>query len=248
MSEKIVPYTEYNSKGKRVVHFTDPNGKEVFVSYDPKTWGDLDDKAAYPQGWSIFKKDGETKQDVILRVCGSMEYHAEICNAWSRGGGGGPASPPRVRREQVVPGAPSREKRAMSAFLPTLAEAGGNALRAWQKPYPPLIEGFYPSEDAEFLAKEQEVKAWERKLTAAQENMEMDPCAFGLIAKTYADGIKELTALRDAISAKRAEAEARRERVRMEREAVLEANGLPKTLAVHAQLKDWADAVDSEEE
>jgi hypothetical protein len=108
MSEKIVPYTEFNSKGKRVVHFTDPNGKEVFVSYDPRTWGDLDDKAAYPQGWSIFKKDGETKQDVILRVCGSMEYHAEICNAWLRGGGGGPASPPRVQRVPVAPWAPAK--------------------------------------------------------------------------------------------------------------------------------------------
>jgi hypothetical protein len=131
MSEKIVPYTDFNSKGKRVVHFTDPNGKEVFVSYDPKTWGELADRAAYPQVWSIFKQDGETKQDVILRVCGSMEYHTEICNAWLNGGGGGggPPSPPRVPREQVVPWAPAR--------APTYAQ------RAQSKPEMPdwMIEG-----------------------------------------------------------------------------------------------------------
>ena len=108
MSEKIVPYTEFNSKGMRVVYFTDPKGKEVFVSYDPKTWGTQMDKSAYPKEWSIFKKDGETTEDVILRVCGSMEYHAEICNAWLRGGGGGPASPPRVPRAPVAPWAPAR--------------------------------------------------------------------------------------------------------------------------------------------
>jgi len=69
----------------------------------------------------------------------------------------------------------------------------------------------------------------------------MDPCEFGVIAGTYHAGIKELTALRDAISAKRAEAEARRERVLRERKEVLEAKGLPVSLAEHAQLGNWGD-------
>jgi len=244
MSDKKTPYSGITKDGRPAVYFICPEkGVEVFVTYDPKMWGTLNDKDANPKRWSIFKGPGETKDDVILRVCGSMEYYAKICAVWSGGGGGGGGhvSPPLVQREKVVPGAPSRKKPVMSEFFPTLAEAGGNALRAWQKPSPPLIEGFYPSEDAEFLAKEQEVKAWERKLTAAQENMEMNPCEFGVIAGTYHAGIKELTALRDAISAKRAEAEARRERVLRERKEVLEAKGLPVSLAEHAQLGNWGD-------
>lgn len=259
MSEKIVPYTDFNLKGMRVVHFTNPNGKEVFVSYDPIMWGDLDDKMKPYRNWSIFRQNDETKKDVIIRVCGSMEYYEEICAVWPRseakgggGGGGGPASPPRTQRPALeAPRAPVKGNRAMSEFFPTLAEAGGGgaSMAPWHKPPPPLIEGFYPLEDAEFLAKEQKVRELQKKLEDAQDNMEMDPCAFGLIAKTYADGIKELKALRHAISARRAEAEARRKKVREEREAVLEANGVPTTLVLHARLgPDWGNLADSEEE
>jgi len=72
------------------VYFICPEkGVEVFVTYDPKMWGTLNDKDANPKRWSIFKGPGETKDDVILRVCGSMEYYAKICAVWSGGGGGG---------------------------------------------------------------------------------------------------------------------------------------------------------------
>jgi hypothetical protein len=72
MSEKIVPYME-TRKNKLAVHFTNPQGEVVFVTFDPKVWGDKDDTSEMPQQWSVFKAPGETKKDVIIRICGSEE-------------------------------------------------------------------------------------------------------------------------------------------------------------------------------
>jgi len=189
-----------------------------------------------------FRHGEETKEQAQRRQ--QAAYMAKKNGGGGSGGGGGgrgPVSPPRVQRAPVAPGAPSRETRVMSEFFPTLAQAGGSALRAWQKPSPPLFEGFYPLEDAVFLAKEQEVKECEMKLKAAREDTKMTPCEFVVIAETYAGGIKTLKEMRHAISARRAEEEALRERVLRERKEGLAAKGLPVSLAEHAKLGNWGD-------